>query len=79
MPTQFPDVVISHDLIRAARLAAGLSREEAAAQVGRSYPSIAAYESGLANPPAAVLVRLAAVYRCKVEDFCTTGDLAAAS
>jgi len=79
VPTQFPDVVISHDLIRAARLAAGLSREEAAAQVGRSYPSIAAYESGLATPRAVILVRLAAVYRCTVEDFCATGDLAAAS
>ena len=55
--------------IRAAREAAGLSRERAALAVDRSYHAIVQYESGQTNPSSAILLALAETYGVKVEDL----------
>ncbi|WP_416978664.1 helix-turn-helix transcriptional regulator [Streptomyces sp. T028] len=55
--------------LREARTAAGLSPEQLALNVGRSFHTISAYERGLAQPPICVAARLAdAVGRC-IEDL----------
>lgn len=51
------------------RRKAGLSREQLAIAVGRSYPSIGFYERGLVVPPVRVLTRLAEVLGASVDDF----------
>lgn len=48
---------------------AGLSREQLAVAIGRSYPSIGFYERGHVVPPVRVLMRLAEVLDANVEDF----------
>lgn len=45
-----------------ARRTRGLTRESAAVATGKSYSSIAAYESGQVVPPVDVLLVLAQVY-----------------
>jgi transcriptional regulator with XRE-family HTH domain len=60
---------ISPTRLRAAREAAGLSRERAAVAIGRSYRSICQYEDGYNRPPANVLLALAEVYGVSVEDL----------
>lgn len=57
--------------LRAAREQAGLSREYVAISLSRTHRTIVAYESGQACPPGDVLVRLAALYGCTVEDLCS--------
>lgn len=57
-----------HRLTRA-REASGLTREQAAMAVDRSYHSIVSYETGRVSPPVAVLARLADVYDVKVADL----------
>ena len=63
--------VIDKTRLRAARRAAGRTREEAALWVGKSSRTIDAYESGQAVPPGNVLVALANLYRVAVEDLCS--------
>jgi transcriptional regulator with XRE-family HTH domain len=55
--------------LRAAREAAGLSRERAAIAVDRSYRSICNYEDGRGVPSARTLIALAEVYGVAVEDL----------
>lgn len=59
----------SPERLRAARLAAGLSREQAAVGVGRSFQSIQSYEQGRVSPPLEVVGRLAALYEVEVADL----------
>ncbi|MDW8804617.1 helix-turn-helix transcriptional regulator [Streptomyces scabiei] len=55
--------------LRDARTAAGLTVEQLALSVGRSFYSISAYERGRATPPVSMVASLAdAVGRC-VEDL----------
>lgn len=52
-----------------ARILAGLTREQAAVQSGRSYPSIVRYESGTTTPSVGALEALADVYGVPVGFF----------
>ncbi len=63
-------LVIDPAKLRGAREASGLSREEAATSIGRTYPSIQSYENGVNVPPGNVLIALAALYGVTVEDLC---------
>jgi transcriptional regulator with XRE-family HTH domain len=64
--------------LRAAREHAGLRREPVAIAVGKSYHTVAAYESGQAAPPGNVLVTLAHLYGVTVEDLCREAPAGAA-
>jgi transcriptional regulator with XRE-family HTH domain len=55
--------------LRAAREAAGLSRERVALDIGRSYESVASYELGRVTPPLEVLGTLAALYGVQTADL----------
>ncbi len=59
MSTAAPPFAVN---LKAAREHAGLSREQAALAIGRTWSSLAAYERGVVTPPLAVLDRLAEVY-----------------
>jgi transcriptional regulator with XRE-family HTH domain len=63
--------------LRAAREAAGLSRERAAIAVDRSYRSICNYEDGAGVPSARTLIALAEVYGVTVEELVETQTQAA--
>jgi len=63
--------VIDKTRLRAAREQRGLTREIVALSIGKTYRTIAAYESGQAVPPGNVLVALANLYRVAVEDLCS--------
>jgi len=56
--------------LRAAREDAGLSRELVAVELGKSYHTITAYETGQVGPPGHVLIALAARYGVTVESLC---------
>jgi transcriptional regulator with XRE-family HTH domain len=66
-------------LLRAARVAANLSRTEAGAQLGKSYPAMEAYERGAVVPPGNVLVAMARLYGVAVEELCRDIDPAGAA
>lgn len=51
--------VFSGSRLKAARLAAGKSREELSIDVGKSHPTIVSYETGRATPGADTLAKLA--------------------
>lgn len=55
--------------LRARRERAGLSREQVATAISRSWPSIYGYERGGNVPTTEVLERLADVLGCAVGDF----------
>ncbi len=55
-----------------ARQSAGVSREQAAVSIGRSWSSLAAYERGAIVPPLPVLDRLARLYGVRLPDLVTT-------
>lgn len=57
--------------LKEARLAAGLSRERVATEIERSFNSIYAYEHGGTVPPVDVLLRLAHLLGCSLEELCT--------
>jgi len=57
-----------------ARSAAGLTREQVAVAVGRSFASIAGYERGRILPPADVLARMADLYDVGVGTLFTMED-----
>lgn len=56
--------------LRAAREAAGLSRELTSIRLGKSFHTLVAYESGQAVPPGNVLVAMASLYGVQVEALC---------
>lgn len=60
---------ISHDAIRNARIAAGLTIESAAYQVGCSVRTIARAESGESRSRVTLLARLAALYGVPLTTF----------
>lgn len=59
--------------LKAARLSANLTREVVAATIGRTQPTIVAYEVGRATPPLQILERLADLYGVTVAEL-TTGE-----
>jgi transcriptional regulator with XRE-family HTH domain len=56
-------------LVREARDAAGMTREQLAVAIGRSFQTVRAYEWGVVSPPAAMLGRLASVLDVDVSDL----------
>lgn len=66
MPTASPPFATN---LKAARERAGLSREQAAVAVGRTWSSLAAYERGVVTPPLNVLDRLANVYGVRISQL----------
>lgn len=52
--------------LKAARLSSNLTREAVAVAIGRTHPTIVAYEVGRATPPMPVLERLAELYGVSV-------------
>lgn len=65
-------------LLQARREAAGLTREQTATALGKSYTAIQAYELGNVVPPGNVLVAMARLYRVAVEELCRDADPAGA-
>lgn len=65
MPTYSPTQ------LRERRRAAGLSQEQLAVAIGRSYSSVRFYERGVTTPPADVLTALAVAIGCAPTDFFT--------
>jgi transcriptional regulator with XRE-family HTH domain len=61
--------------LREAREAAGLTREQLAVQVGRSYSMLAQYESAAKQPSLDALTRLAEALDRPVGDFFDDADL----
>jgi transcriptional regulator with XRE-family HTH domain len=55
--------------IQDARQAAGLSREQVAVDVGKSWATIRAYELGTATPPVYVLVDIAQLVGRSIDDL----------
>jgi transcriptional regulator with XRE-family HTH domain len=70
---------LSGPLIQAAREQFGETRDQTAAGVGKSYPTIQQYELGIIAPPANVLAALADRYGVPVDSFyAEANDLAGA-
>lgn len=59
----------SGQLLREARIAAGLRPEHLALSVNRSTHSIHEYELGRVQPPVNVLARLALLLDARIDDF----------
>ena len=59
--------------LRRAREAAGLTREQLAVEVGRSYPMLAQYESGIKQPSLEALTRIAEALDRPIGDFFDEG------
>ncbi len=72
MPTVDPNQ------LRARREAAGLTREQAATALAKSFKAIEAFERGANVPPGNVLVAMARLYGVAVEDLCRDGEPAGA-
>lgn len=70
--------------LKAARLSANLSREAVAIAIGRTQPTVVAYEVGRAVPPLTILEKLAELYGVTVaaltscEPFDPVADVVAA-
>jgi DNA-binding XRE family transcriptional regulator len=60
--------------MRAAREAAGMRRETVAEALGVSHSAIVAYERGISDPSARVLIGLARLYGVSAESLCTDGE-----
>jgi transcriptional regulator with XRE-family HTH domain len=61
--------VIDGARMMAARRAAGISRDSAAAYLGVSRSAVNGYEQGRADPSARVLVMMAWLYKVKIESL----------
>jgi transcriptional regulator with XRE-family HTH domain len=72
-------LVISPLRLKAARLHAGLTVMPVAVAIDKSYPSVLAYERGVQQPPAVVLVRLAELYGCDLRFFFEDAEVASCS
>jgi transcriptional regulator with XRE-family HTH domain len=59
------------EALRARRHALGIRPELLALQVGRSLPSLLAYETGRTDPPASVVAALASALKCQPGDLFT--------
>ena len=55
--------------LQAARVSAGLTREQLATAIDKSWPTVRAYELGQATPPLSVLYRLADAFGVPVADL----------
>lgn len=73
MPRKF-----SGALSRQRRLSAGLRPESVALSIGRSWYSVREYETGRVIPSTPVLLALADLYGCAVDDLLVNDDDAAA-
>jgi transcriptional regulator with XRE-family HTH domain len=65
---------VDRNLLRAAREAAGLTREQAATALTKSFKAIEAYERGANVPPGNVLIAMAGLYGVRVEALCSDGN-----
>ena len=63
--------------LRQARLAAGVSLEQAAQTAGRSAFTVRAYETGAVDPPVNVMARLGRLLLHPIDDFLTAPGAAA--
>ena len=54
---------------KARRMAAGLTQEEAATELGVGRTTVTQWESGTNMPTAAKLPKIAALYRCNIGDL----------
>jgi transcriptional regulator with XRE-family HTH domain len=61
-------------LIQAAREQSGESRDQTAAAIGKSYPTIQQYELGIIAPPANVLAALADRFGVPIDAFYAEAD-----
>lgn len=68
---------VAADLIREARLGAGLTMSELAVRAGTSKPTVSRYENGLVDPRTETLERL--LHACGRELRAQTADLPASS
>lgn len=69
-PERLP--VVDPVRLTAKREASGLKREHVAVALGITVAAIASYEQpGRNTPPGNILVALAALYGCKVEELCS--------
>lgn len=59
--------------LRRARLAAGLTQDDAGAAIGRAGAIVSRYESGDVDPPTSITVQLAELYRADVGAILTGG------
>lgn len=70
--------VLQHALnpaaLQAARLAAGLTQDDAGAAIGRTGAIVCRYESGAVDPPTSITVRLAELYDVDISTLITGGD-----
>jgi transcriptional regulator with XRE-family HTH domain len=55
--------------LREARKSAGLTREQVAVGIGKSFSSVVAYETGSVEPPLHVLRELARLYGVSLADL----------
>jgi transcriptional regulator with XRE-family HTH domain len=69
---------VDHTLLRTRREAAGLTREQVATALTKSFKAIEAYERGANVPPGNVLIALAGLYGVRVEDLCRDDEPAGA-
>lgn len=71
-----PAAVLNHALdpaaLRAARLAAGMSLDDAGRAIGRAGAVVSRYETGHIDPPTSITAALAGVYRVEIGSFFTT-------
>jgi transcriptional regulator with XRE-family HTH domain len=63
-------VILDPYRAKAARVAANLKRETVAVSLGVGYNAVQAYELGLSDPSARVLVGMARLYGVSVESLC---------
>lgn len=57
--------------LRRARIAAGLTQDDAGAAIGRTGAIVCRYESGAVDPPTSITVTLADLYRVEVGSLFT--------
>lgn len=62
-------LALSPDLLRGARDASGLTRQDVAATIDRSLSAIQSWERGWSEPTATDVARLAAIYGVQIESM----------
>lgn len=53
---------------------AGITQREVAEKIGIDQSAVSLWETGKTMPRASLLIKLAALYRCSVDDLLSTGD-----
>lgn len=73
MPATVTTQRLDHKKLRAARAAAGFTREQFAVATGRSYTAIAGYELGARTPTLPTLCRMAEILGVPIGGLFTDG------